>query len=106
MQQKRFSDLVDHKRLGSCSSCDTNEYQLPLPLTKEIGTYLEPFGQLMYPLDKVGLIKIDNERVNIQARLGRTSIRVKFKQKGQRPSFEEQLAKYLGTLMQLEVIPD
>lgn len=100
MEQKKFSDLVDHRNVGGCSACDTHEYELPFPITKEIEQFLVPFGPLRYPLDKITFVKIDNQHIGLQARLGRTQIRVKFKQDKQlRETFETQLAAYLGFMM-------
>ena len=103
----KFSELVDHRQIYSCSTCDTHEYILPQPLSREIERFLVEFGELRYPLDKVAIVKIDSDDVSLQARLGRTHIRVKFKRnKELRKAFEAQLASYLGLMMQTQISLD
>lgn len=107
MEQKRFSELVEQKRVSACSTCDTYEYQLPLPLTAEVSSHLAEFGGFKYPLDKVAFVKIDTDQISFQARLGRTHVRVKYKQKPScKARLEAALANYLGTMMGIQVLPD
>lgn len=104
---KKFSEIVDHRQIYSCASCDTHEYVLPMPLTREIDGFIRAFGDLKYPLDRVAIVKIDNDDVSLQARVGRTHIRIKFKKDKQlRRSFEQRLADYLGAMMQIQVSLD
>lgn len=100
MTTVNFLDLVKHKRLSGCAVCDSHEYDLPFPLTPEIEGYLAPLGTLKYPLDKIAFVKIDNDLISLQGRVGKTTIRVKFKQKGTlQELFKIQLASYIGMMM-------
>jgi len=106
MAKIHFNDVIGYKKLSSCSVCDSHEYSLPFPVTKDIATYLAPMGPLKFPLDKVALIKIENDQVQIDGRVGRSVIRVKFKKNPKlRELFEIQLGLYIGNVMQdLEIV--
>lgn len=96
-----FRDVIGYKKLSACSSCDSHEYTLPFPLTREIEGFLAPLGPLKYPLDKVVLVKLETDNIDLQARLGRITLRIKFKKDPtQRQVFEQQLAAYIGHMMQ------
>ena len=95
-----FKDIVGYKKLSACSVCDSHEYSLPFPITKDIAPYLAPFGPTKFPIDQVALIKIENDFVDIVGRVGRSVIRVKFKKDPkQREFFESQLGNYIGFMM-------
>lgn len=101
----KLSDLVEHKKISACAVCDSHEYTLPFPITNEIEGFLAPIGTLKYPLDKITFIKIDNDLIILQGRVGRDVLKVKFKQKGtQRELFEIQLAAYIGSMTGNEII--
>lgn|SRR3990167_4063282 len=105
MTIQKFSDIVSHKQFHACASCDSHEYALPFPVTAEIESYLLPLGRLKYPLNQVAFIKIDNEEIVLQGRVGRITIKVKFKKKGaQRELLEGQLASYLSMVLDCEVV--
>jgi hypothetical protein len=73
-------------------------YTLPQPVSKNISNYILPFGKLAYDLDVYSLIKIDNDTIHLQSRLGSVEIYVKFKNKDDTrivSLFEVQLAAYL-----------
>lgn len=89
--------------MSACSVCDSHEYTLPFPLTREIEQFLAPLGPLKYPLDKVVLVKLETDNIDLQGRLGRITLRIKFKKDpAQRQTFEAQLAAYIGHMMQKE----
>jgi hypothetical protein len=101
MAQIHFKEIIGYKKLSSCSVCDSHEYTLPFPITKEIEQYLVPMGPLKFPLDKVALVKIENDQVEVNGRVGRSVIRVKFKKNPElRELFEIQLGLYIGNVMQ------
>jgi hypothetical protein len=104
METFKFEDLVSRKKLNSCSSCDSYSYTLPLPITREIDSYLICFGALKYPLDKIQIIKLDNDHFRIESRVGSTEMKVKFKtDPAQRALFEIQLAAYISSLQSISV---
>jgi hypothetical protein len=99
VENVKFEELVVRKKLNSCSSCDSYSYTLPLPITKEIDSFLICFGALKYPLDKIQIIKLDNDHFRIESRVGSTELKVKFKtDPSQRALFETQLAAYISSL--------
>lgn len=104
MEKTAFENIITKTKLNTCSSCDSYNYQLPLPITKEIDSFLLCFGALKYPLDKIQIIKIDNEHFRIESRVGYNDIRVKFKKDpSQRALFETQLAAYVQSISSISI---
>lgn len=99
-----LASVLKHTTLRQCASCHSHEYILPFPITSEIESFLKPFGSLKYPLDKIKIIKIDNNYVHLNSRIGSSNLRVKFKKDpSQRSLFEVQLAAYIEKEMQISV---
>lgn len=105
--ETNLSNIVTHVKMAQCHSCDTHEYRLPFPITSAIYDFLICFGEFKYPIDKVKIIKIENEYLQIAGRIATTSIRVKFKKDpAQRNIFEIQLAAYCSKEMNITVNAD
>jgi hypothetical protein len=81
-------------------------YTMPQPIGRSISDYLIPFGSLMYDLEVYSIIKIDNDTVLLQSRLGSVDIQVKFKNKDDTrivSLFEIQLAAYLQSELNIPI---
>lgn len=99
MEHKKFSDVIECVKINACTSCETYRYTLPLPITKEIDFYLLCFGPLKYSLEKVSIIKLDNDYMRIEGQVGLTTLVIKFKKDiAQKKIMEVQLANYLYSL--------
>lgn len=97
MIKAKLKDVVAHTKLTQCASCDSHEYILPFPITPDIQHYINFLGPLKFPLERVKVIKIENEFIQLSGRVGQNTIRIKFKkQPQQREMFEMQLAAYIG----------
>ena len=104
MTKSSLEDVVIHKKLTQCASCDSHEYTLPFPITSRIGNYIVCMGPLKFPLDKVKVVKIENPFVHLMARVGQNTVRIKFKKHpAQRELFETQLAAYIGEEMNVVI---
>ena len=96
--ERTFSDLVQVKRLQGCKTCITMQYTLPQPISRKIEGYILPFGKLAYDLEVYSIIRIDNDAILLQSRLGNVDIHIKFKNKEDTSIvslFEVQLSAYL-----------
>lgn len=104
MSEAKFSEIVKYTKLAQCHSCNSHEYRLPLQISPKIEKFMSPFGSMKFPLDRVKIIKVENEQVQISSRVGTNIIRIKFKKDPtQRQFFEVQLAAYLSEEMNVEV---
>lgn len=104
METIALSDVVKHTRLSQCHSCNSHEYRVPFPISAKIELFINCFGALKFPLDKVKIIKLENEHIQIMSRIDSSSIKVKFKKDPkQRELFETQLAAYLSQEMNVNV---
>jgi len=75
----KLEDVVVYNKLTKCASCDSHEYTLPFPITKEIEQYIVwSLGPLKFPLSRIKVIKIDNMYFQLQGRVGLNSLRVKY----------------------------
>lgn len=96
--ERKFNDFVQAKHLQGCKTCKTMQYTLPQPISRKIEEYLLPFGKLVYDLEVYSIIRIDNDSILLQSRLGTVDMQVKFKNKEDTrivSLFEVQLAAYL-----------
>lgn len=81
-------------------------YTLPQPISKKIADYLLPFGKMVYDLETYSIIKIDNDSILLQSRLGNVDVNVKFKNKDDTrivSLFEVQLAAYLQNELNIPI---
>jgi hypothetical protein len=79
---------------------------LPQPISKSIGEFLLPFGRLAYDLEVYSIIRIDNDAILLQSKLGTVDIHVKFKNKDDTRIvnlFEVQLAAYLQNELNIPI---
>jgi hypothetical protein len=82
------------------------QYTLPQPISKNIKEFLLPFGRLAYDLEIYSIIRIDNDAILLQSRLGTVDITVKFKNKDDTrivSLFEVQLAAYLQNELNIPI---
>jgi hypothetical protein len=101
-----FYDLVQVRQLRGCKTCRTVQYTFPQPIGKSIEDYLLPFGKLAYDLDIYSIIKIDNDAILLQSKLGTVDMHVKFKDKEDLrivSLFEVQLAAYLQSELSIPI---
>lgn len=76
----KFSEAVQIRKMGACTSCATFIYSLPTNLTMDIESFLLPFGKLSYNLSKCKIVRMDNEIISISdSRIGKHTFKVKFK---------------------------
>jgi hypothetical protein len=70
---------------------------MPCHLDIDFGDYIGVIGKLKYPLQKVKMIRMDNELVKITSRVGRNFLEIKFKGEVDETKalFEVQLAGYV-----------
>lgn len=81
-------------------------YTLPQPIGRKISDYLLPFGKLLYDLETYSIIRIENDVLLVQSRLGSVDIHVKFKNKEDTrivSLFEVQLAAYLQSELNIPI---
>lgn len=71
----KFSEIVKTERSG-CKKCLTFIYTLPYQVDKNIVGYLKSFGNPLYPLKTVTLIRIDSkDEYHIESRLNKNVIK-------------------------------
>ena len=76
---ENFENIIDVKKVTSCKTCSTYIYTLPCNFTEEIADFLLPFGKLAYDLNRVKIIKLENEYLSIsQGRIGSNKLKVRF----------------------------
>ena len=64
----------------TCPRCNSFIYYLPTPVAADLAPHLSVFGEPHYPLDRFKIFKIETEGILIDSMIGRSEIRVKFKQ--------------------------
>jgi hypothetical protein len=64
----------------TCPRCNSFIYYLPLPVEAGLAGHFSVFGEPIYPLDRFKIFKIETEGILIDSMVGRSEIRVKFKQ--------------------------
>ena len=104
--EKNFNDLVQKQQINGCKTCRTIAYTLPQPISKKIADFLAPMGQLQYDIEVYSIIKIDNDAISLNSRLGSVDINVKFKNKDDMrivSIFEIQLAAYLQSELNIPI---
>lgn len=94
-----MTNLFKCKKVSTCASCASYHYEIPLPITRDIENFITVFGSLKYPLDKVLLIRIENEFFSLDGRIGGLIIKVKYKKEDLKQAFEAQLDAYIGTMI-------
>jgi len=76
-----FLDIVNVTR-SSCDKCLMFVYQVPCEIDKSIVSFMESFGEPMYDIDEVNLLKIESDdNYIIEGRLKRTNIKFRIPKK-------------------------
>jgi len=90
----------------ACKSCKTYDYRLPLPITKDLSTYLAALGKLKYPMNRTNIIRIENEYVSLRCLAGTNQIKIKYLKDpdNQTKIAEMQIAAYLEQVLEVPII--
>lgn len=108
----KFADVVKTK-IGGCSKCFSITYSLPYMIDKELADFLSAFGQPVYNLNSLKVLRINVANgFHIEGRVGTKTIKLVMPKKyekrplGQiqeRNSFEKNLADWLTKKLKITV---
>ena len=110
MDQKiyKFSELIHVAKASHCATCETYVYTLPCPLDLKIEPHLAQLGKPRYSLQHTQILRIENENVVLNGRLGRPWFEVRFNKEPAiyKRLFDIVIAGYVAEVQAVEVTLD
>lgn len=105
MDTYKFEDVIGVSRHAQCATCNTYIYTLPCEIDVDFGDFLTGIGKLAFPLHKVKMVRMSNERIVITSRVGRRWLEVKFLRKGEdiKPLFDMNIAAYVSNKQNINI---
>jgi hypothetical protein len=108
----KFSDLVTTKKSG-CARCSSILYALPCQIDRKIAGYFKDFGQPIYPLKRVKLLRINaGGGFHIEGRVGAKIIKFTMPKKFEKgdlktikrkTEFESNLIKWMEDKLKISI---
>jgi hypothetical protein len=111
----KLSELITIKKVD-CSKCFSILYALPYQIDKDIVNYLKYFGNPLYPINSISLIKIEiSGGFVIESKIGskvlKFSMPTKFKDVSEdkivkKHKLEQLLAQWLSSKLKINITKD
>ena len=92
-----LTEIVTVRKANQCATCKSYIYGMPVPVDMEFVEAMQIFGQNQYPLDKVKLIVITSQLIEIRTSLGSAEVRIKYQDNYENTSalFREKVKQWL-----------
>lgn len=78
-EKQPFASVVSVMKVSTCATCNSYIYTMPCPIEIDFGDFFQGVASLVYPLNKLKIVYIEDSNIRLKSRVGRNWFEVKFK---------------------------